>query len=289
MLPPAIQTRLFSETGIQLAGARSISGGDINQAALLTAHDGKQYFIKYNRGAYAAEMLRTEALGLRALGAPGVIAVPRLVAQGNTPEGWAWLMLEYIAPGHRSRTFWENFGRSLAALHRYNAGQYGFDHDNFIGSLLQANPRYDAWSEFYAEARLCPQMRTAIERGLLNATDERRLNALCSRLPSICPGEPPALIHGDLWGGNFLCNERSMPVLIDPAACFAHREMDLAMSRLFGGFDPVFYESYQSAWPLVPGFEERMEVYQLYYLLVHVNLFGGGYVSPARGILERWG
>lgn len=289
MLPPVIQSHLLSEHGIRLSGAKPVSGGDINQVALLTAHDGRQYFIKYNRGDSAAGMLRTEALGLQALGEPGVIAVPEVIAQGSAPGGWAWLLLEYIAPGHQNRAFWECFGQSLAALHEQSAAQYGLDHDNYIGSLPQSNTRYDTWVEFYAETRLRPQMRMAIAQKQLTAADERRLEALCNRLPSICPEEPPALIHGDLWGGNFLCNTHSLPVLIDPAACYAHREMDLAMSRLFGGFDPVFYESYETARPIAPGFEERIEVYQLYYLLVHVNLFGGGYAGSARRILERWG
>lgn len=289
MLPISIHSQLYPTTGIQVAEARPVSGGDINHAALLTTPNGRQYFIKYNRGAHAAEMLRTEALGLQALGAPGVIAVPEVLGQGAAPDSWAWLLLEYIAPGHRSKAFWENFGQALAALHRNSAGQYGFEHDNFIGSLPQSNARHDGWAAFYAEERLRPQMRKALVQGQLTGADERSLEALCKRLPAICPDEPPALIHGDLWGGNFLCNEAGLPVLIDPAACYAHREMDLAMSRLFGGFEALFYESYEAARPLAPGFEERVEVYQLYYLLVHVNLFGGGYAGSVRRILERWG
>lgn len=233
-------------------------------------------------------MFRTEAMGLALLGAPRVIATPKVHAHGVAGD-CAFLLLEYIGPGHRNRLFWEDFGASLAALHGTTSAQFGFAHDNFIGSLPQSNRRHDSWREFFAQERLMPQMRMARAHNRLNASDEKRLENLCGNLSSICPDEPPALTHGDLWSGNFLCNAESKPVLIDPAASFAHREMDLAMSRLFGGFDAVFYQSYEAAWPLAPGFEERIEVYQLYYLLAHVNLFGCDYVESARRILQRQG
>jgi protein-ribulosamine 3-kinase len=289
MLPESLHNHLVSAEGIEIARTRPVSGGDINHAAILESRDGRKLFIKYNKSPQAAAMFRSEMLGLRALGTPGAIAVPEAISQGEAPEGWAWLILEYIVPGHRSRAFWEDFGRSLATLHGNTSPQFGFGHDNFIGSLPQSNAGHETWSEFYEEERLRPQMRTALAKKQLDSADERRLEALCARLDSLCPAEPPALIHGDLWGGNFLCNEQAKPVLIDPAACYAHREMDLAMSRLFGGFDPLFYQSYEEARPLIPGFSEREEIYQLYYLLVHVNLFGGGYVGQVRSILGRFG
>lgn len=267
--------------------ASPLSGGDIHCAALLTLADGRAFFLKYNTDPRAAEMFRTEALGLALLGAARVIATPKVHTQG-TVDGWAFLLLEHIESGHRSQRFWEDFGASLAALHGTTSAQFGFAHDNFIGSLPQSNKRRDSWQNFYTEERLLPQMRLTRERNRLNANDEKQLENLCKKLSSICPEEPPALTHGDLWSGNFLCSAAGKPVLIDPAASFAHREMDLAMSRLFGGFDPVFYQSYEDTWPLAPGFGERTEVYQLYYLLAHVNLFGGGYVESVRSILRRW-
>jgi fructosamine-3-kinase len=287
MLPALLRICLEKTFEIGIDASEALSGGDIHRAVLLTTNDGRQFFLKYNTGLQAAEMFRTEALGLALLGAPRVIATPRVHGHGTAGDH-AFLLLEYIRPGQRNRLFWADFGSSLAALHGTTSAQFGFAHDNFIGSLPQSNRRHDTWQKFYAEERLMPQMRCAREQGRLNVADAQRLESLCKKLPSICPDEPPALTHGDLWNGNFLCNTESKAVLIDPAAAFAHREMDMAMSRLFGGFDAVFYQSYEDAWPLAPGFEERLEVYQLYYLLVHVNLFGGGYVQSVQRILKRY-
>ncbi|MBV6442888.1 MAG: hypothetical protein DYG98_19525 [Haliscomenobacteraceae bacterium CHB4] len=286
MFPLPLTSHIESSFHTKIESVQTVAGGDIHRAARLDAADGRQFFLKYNTVAQAAEMFHTEALGLALLGASRIIAVPKIYGHGVIGE-WSFLLLEYIRPGHRNRVFWEDFGTSLATLHGTSSAQFGFAHDNFIGSLPQSNKRRDTWQSFYSEERLLPQMRLARTQNRLNAADEQNLEKLCFKLSSICPDEPPSLTHGDLWSGNFLCNSDSKPVLIDPAASFAHREMDLAMSRLFGGFDPHFYQSYESARPLAPGFEERLEVYQLYYLLVHVNLFGGGYVDSVRRILKR--
>lgn len=288
MLPASLRTYIESEFNISITSAKPIGGGDIHHAALLKAGTGQLYFLKYNAGKRSAEMFRTEALGLAVLGASRVVAVPKVLGQG-AERAYAFLLLDYVAPGLKSRRFWEDFGSSLAALHGATSAQFGFAHDNFIGSLPQSNTRRDTWQNFYSEERLLPQMRLARRHNRLDVNDERLLENICKKISSICPDEPPALTHGDLWGGNFLCNTDNRPVLIDPAASFAHREMDLAMSRLFGGFDAVFYQSYEETWALAPGFDERMEIYQLYYLLAHVNLFEGGYVDNVRRILRRWG
>jgi fructosamine-3-kinase len=289
MIPDILKSNLEGLLQTQIIQQRPVSGGDINHAVRLDTADRRKLFLKYNRSAQAPAMFRTEVLGLALLGASRVIAVPKVLHYGEAGEGWSFLLMEYMLPGHKNRLFWEYFGQALANLHGNTSQQFGFSHDNFIGRLPQSNSRHTRWPEFYAEERLWPQMLLAQDRSLLNRDDEQALERLCRRLHTICPEEAPALIHGDLWGGNFLCTLEGLPVLIDPAACFAHREMDLAMSRLFGGFDTVFYQSYQNAWPLEPGFEERLEVYQLYYLLVHVNLFGGGYVSQVRQILKKHG
>jgi len=288
MIPPALQAHIETVVGVAIGTFVPLTGGDIHRAAVLSFADGRRFFLKYNTGPACAEMFRTEALGLALLGASRVIAVPKVQTHGQAGD-YAFLLLEYITPGQRNRLFWQEFGAGLAALHGATSAQFGFAHDNFIGSLPQSNRRCDTWPEFYTEARLLPQMQLARKNELLDASDAKRLENLCKKLASICPEEPPALTHGDLWSGNFLCNSEGKPVLIDPAASFAHRETDLAMSRLFGGFDPVFYQSYEQSWPLAPGFEDRLEVCQLYYLLVHVNLFGGGYVDSVRKILRRYG
>jgi protein-ribulosamine 3-kinase len=289
MLPGTLRSFLEKELNTTFATVRAVAGGDINQAAKLEGENGRKWFLKYNDQPHAKDMFRAEALGLTLLGASRVIAVPKIHGHGPALDGYAYLLLDFVEPGHRNPLFWERFGQALANLHGMTSAQFGFAHDNFIGLLPQRNARQDTWAEFYTSERLRPQMWLARRQDRLDADDDRRLEKICAKLGELCPDEAPALIHGDLWSGNFLCNADGHPVLIDPAACYAHREMDLAMSRLFGGFDPAFYAAYEASWPLEPGFDDRLEIYQLYYLLVHVNLFGGGYVDTAKGILKRFG
>lgn len=286
---PALHAHLEGLLQARLTDIRPISGGDIQRAYRLTASDGRQWFLKTNTDPQAPAMFRTEAQGLALLGASRTIRTPKVYGHGSTDDGHAYLLLEYVAPGYRNRLFWEQFGRALANLHGNTSAMFGFAHDNFIGRLPQSNTRHATWAAFYAEERLWPQMLLAREQGHFDSAAEQQLDRLGQNLAWRCPDEPPALTHGDLWSGNFCCDAAGQPVLIDPAAAFAHREMDLAMSRLFGGFDPAFYAAYHEAWPLERGFDERMELYQLYYLLVHVNLFGGGYVGSVTDILRKWG
>lgn len=288
MLPYPFQQHLERQLGQTIAEIQPVAGGDINQAARLLLADGQKLFLKYNTVVQAPAMFRCEALGLAFLGASRAIATPKVVLEGCTEQGIAYLLLEYLAPGPKTRMFWEKFGEGLAAIHGGPSAWFGLSHDNFIGSLPQYNTRCDNWPEFYTTQRLQPQLQMARDQGLLENSDAHDLDILCGKLPEICPKESPALTHGDLWSGNFLCTTAGLPVLIDPAASYAHREMDLAMSRLFGAFDPAFYAAYEACWPLEPGFEKRIDVYQLYYLLVHVNLFGGNYIQSVRDILEKY-
>lgn len=280
---------LKSRLGLQILRHHPLGGGDINHAEQLYCADGQVLFLKYNPHPQAAAMLHTEALGLRLLQTAQCIKIPEILDQGQSEGGIAYLLLEFVERGRPSQQFWEIFGHALAQLHHRSQSQFGLDHANFIGSLPQQNNGHTTWASFYAEERLLPQMRLARDQGRLNEQAARQLDQLCKKLPERCPVETPALIHGDLWSGNFLVSADQQPVLIDPAVAYAHREMDLAMSRLFGGFDARFYQAYQEIWALEPGFEDRIELYQLYYLLVHVNLFGGGYVGSVEGILKRFG
>lgn len=289
MFPQSLHTYLESFLQTKILAARPVSGGDIHHAFRLDTTDGRRMFIKTNRHNQAPAMFKTESQGLALLGASKSIRTPKIYSHGSTDDGHAYLLMEFIPSGYRNRLFWERFGQGLANLHGNTSAMYGFAHDNFIGRLPQPNTRHDTWAEFYAEERLWPQMILAREQGYFDDSAEQQLDRLCRNLAWRCPEEQPALCHGDLWSGNFICDAAGQPVLIDPAACFVHRETDLAMSRLFGGFDPAFYAAYNEAWPLEPGFEQRVEIYQLYYLLVHVNLFGSGYVDSVRRILERFG
>ena len=287
MLPASLHRHLEDFLQKKLNAVQPISGGDIHRAYRLQAADGQNWFVKTNRHQQAPAMFRTESQGLALLGASKSIRTPKVYSHGSTEDGHAYLLLEYIAPGYRNRLFWERFGQGLALLHGNTSALFGFAHNNFIGRLPQSNTRQATWAEFYAEERLWPQMLQARELGYFNPEAEQQIDRLCKNLGWRCPEEQPALCHGDLWSGNFICDIEGQPVLVDPAACFAHREMDLAMSRLFGGFDPAFYAAYEATWPLESGFDQRLEIYQLYYLLVHVNLFGGGYVDQVQGILNR--
>ncbi len=232
-------------------------------------------------------MFEAEAVGLALLASANAIRIPAVIGFGDTPEG-GFLLLEYIETDFRPLDFWEKFGIGLATLHRSTAPSFGLGHDNFIGSLRQQNCQHNTWPDFYIHERLLPQLDIAKQNDQLQSVDFQQFEQFFKLLQGLCPTEPPALIHGDLWSGNFLCDTKGNPVIFDPAVSYAHREMDLAMSRLFGGFERPFYRSYEEAWPMAPGYEQRLPVYQLYYLLVHVNLFGGGYVGSVRSILKQF-
>ncbi|MBI5915881.1 MAG: fructosamine kinase family protein [Bacteroidetes bacterium] len=284
-VPAEILLRCRDILGTDIRSVQPVSGGDINQAFRLEAPTGS-FFLKTNTGPQAGRMFGTEAAGLGLLASAGALRTPAVLGFGETPQG-AFLLLEFIETGFRPPVFWEKFGTGLAHLHRSSAEKFGLGHDNFIGSLPQSNSQHDTWASFYIHERLLPQLDLAKQSNRLQSADFQDFEILFKKLPDLCPAEPPALTHGDLWSGNFLCSTAGQPVLIDPAVSYAHREMDLAMSRLFGGFERPFYRSYEAAWPLAPGFEQRLPVYQLYYLLVHVNLFGGGYVGSVRSALGQ--
>jgi fructosamine-3-kinase len=198
----------------------------------------------------------------------------------------AYLALELLTPAKRRPDFDEALGRSLAALHRFGAPSFGLDHDNFIGRLAQSNTTANDWASFYWTSRLEPQLRLATDRGLIDSVMSSRFDALRRVLPErVGPEEPPSRLHGDLWGGNLHVDEAGQPCLIDPAVYGGHREIDLAMMRLFGGFGERAFGSYGDTWPLAPGAGDRVPLYQLYPLMVHVNLFGGSYVGSVRRTL----
>ncbi|MCA9707339.1 MAG: fructosamine kinase family protein [Myxococcales bacterium] len=206
-----------------------------------------------------------------------------MLAHGEDPP---FLALELLEPGPPAPDHDEALGRGLAALHRAAPPTFGLDHDNFIARLPQENTP-DDWPRFYWERRLEPQLRRAERAGLVDAALRRRFDALAARLPERCgPPEPPARLHGDLWSGNCMTDDAGAPVLVDPAVYGGHREIDLAMMQLFGGFSARVFAAYDEAWPLDPGWRERVPLYQLYPLLVHVNLFGAGYLGGVRRALD---
>lgn len=289
MIPGDIRSALEASLDLTVKDAHTVAGGDINQAARVTLYDGEALFLKWNRAA-PADFFESEAHGLRTLAAAGAIRVPAVLAVGSSP---AFLALEWIEAAHgafdRDR-FAERFGQAMAALHRHTAPEHGLERDNYIGSIPQINTPSPSWVAFYRDRRIGMQMQFARERGRLPREREELLTQLQARLETLLDDDamPPALTHGDLWGGNYMLAPGGEPALIDPAVYYGHRETDLAMTELFGGFPPRFYAAYHEAYPLDPGYEERRELYQLYHILNHMNLFGGGYGSRADSIARRY-
>jgi len=269
-----------------IQATQTIGGGDINEACLLKTKQGS-FFLKYNNHPSALAMLKAEWQGIEQLEAAQVIQTPRLIACGSEAST-AFLMMHYIPSMPPNQKAWERFGQSLADLHRVSQKDFGLDHHNFIGRLPQSNHQHSSWTAFYQSERLEPQVKLAIDQQKMPASYIPHFEGLYLKLDEICPQESPALIHGDLWSGNFLINQKGEAVLIDPSVCYAHREMDLAMSMLFGGFSPIFYQAYQACFPTAKGLDQRLEIYQLYYLLVHVNLFGESYLNAVKRIIRRF-
>lgn len=264
----------------------TVAGGDINDAYRIGLADGRRLFVKTNRDAPRL-MFAREAEGLAYLeagltGAGGAalpLRVPKVVAHSES-----MLVLEYLESAPTTPEIEEALGRGLALLHASRPDRFGLPHDNFIGRLPQQNESMDSWPEFYGKQRLLAQARLPGAERLLGSELLRRLDRLVGRLPELLPSEPPSRLHGDLWGGNWLSTAAG-PYLVDPAVYGGHREVDLAMMSLFGGFGPRVLDAYREALPLSSGYSERESLYQLYPLLVHVNLFGAGYVAGVRRIL----
>lgn len=282
----AVALMLGQQTGINttINRASSLSGGSINDAYLLETTSGK-YFMKYNLASAYPGMFDQEARGLELLKAAGEIRVPEVIGSGQTGN-YSFLVLEYLDSASKKDAFWESFGHKLAALHKQTSDQFGLDHDNYIGSLKQYNNKHNIWIDFFREQRLGIQIELAGKSGLMPVHVRKAFERLFLQLEDIFPNEPPSLIHGDLWSGNYMVDDQGDACIIDPAVYFGFREMDIGMSRLFGVFGSGFYEAYNEAWPMAPGWRERIEICNLYPLMVHVNLFGAGYLSSVESILS---
>ena len=282
-----LEASLGAALGSRVLKARPLSGGDINDAYEVGLADGRAVFVKSNVSA-PNDMFVAEARGLSWLDEAKALRVPRVLASAGADELTPFLALELIQSAPRASDFDDRLGRGLAALHRHGAQAFGLDHDNYIGRLPQKNTFGVAWPEFYRVRRLGAQLKEAVDSGLASARLRRDFERLFTQLEDLCgPPEPPARLHGDLWGGNLMTDDRGEPCLIDPAVYGGHREIDLAMMKLFGGFGPRVFAAYQEAWPLADGYRERVALYQLYPLMVHVNLFGGGYVGSVAAALAR--
>lgn len=242
-----------------------------------SAHSNLDYRV--NKATVFPKMFLAEAKGLQTLAGAKVFRIPQVMAYGEIANE-SYLVLEYIYTQHPTTNFWKTFGIKLAQLHQHTNDTFGFTIDNYMGSLPQYNTKTKGAVTFYIEQRLEPQFQLAAKNNYIFSTANFYKN-----LETIIPEEQPALIHGDLWSGNFLADENNQPVLIDPATCYAPREMDIAMMHLFGGFQPELFTHYHTIFPLNENWKGRLRIWQLYYLLVHLNLFGRSYYAAVKNIL----
>jgi fructosamine-3-kinase len=260
------------------------SGGCINESAVVRGSN-LAYFVKINR-ADGADMFAAEAAGLEEIGRTGALRAPKPVCHGAGGQA-SWIVLEHLELAPAGAASMHALGRKLARLHRVTGERYGWHRDNTIGSTPQLNTPSDDWGAFWRDRRLSFQVELAASRGGGGlATSGRRL---MEKLPAFFAGYRPApsLLHGDLWSGNAAATEEGEPVVFDPAVYYGDRETDLAMTELFGGFAPSFYQAYRAEYPLDPGYERRKPLYNLYHVLNHFNLFGGGYGAQAERMIGK--
>ena len=271
-----------------------LGGGSINEARLMTLRDGRRFLVKSNASA-APDFFFCEQIGLSTLAAANKIRVPKVICESEH-GGVQFLVLEAIEIGREPADFEENLGRQLAELHlESTSDQFGFQHDgvqfdNFIGSSHQPNPLSTDWIDFWGTYRLGFQLRLAEANKVGNRQLQSLGNRLVDRLQQLLPNEhsQPVLIHGDLWSGNYLVDSCGQPVLIDPAPYYADHEAEFGMTALFGGFSQRFYDAYREVVPFEFGFEQRFEIYKLYHLLNHLNLFGNSYLDGCLSILKKY-
>lgn len=285
---PALEAAISVATGaaFHVASARSVSGGCIHAAFALTGADGRRFFAKTNDLAQR-ENLAAEADGLSALAAAGM-RVPAVIAHGVADRS-AFLVLEHLALRDGTPAEYRELGRRLALMHRTGVGaEFGWHRGNFIGATPQQNTRSRDWIEFWDRERLAPQLALAAAHGLggaLQSLGKQVRAALPELLGEHAP--KPSLLHGDLWGGNAGFLDTGEPVVFDPAVYYGDAEADLAMTELFGGFPRAFYEGYAQIAPIDAGYARRRDLYNLYHVLNHANLFGGGYAAQAERMMSR--
>lgn len=264
---------------------RSVAGGCINYTMYIETNRGR-FFVKINDPDIYPDMFEKEVRGLELLVSANAIEIPSTINYGIAGK-YSFLVLEYIDSATRNDRFWEEFGASLAKLHKNTSDQFGLDYDNYIGSLKQTNNLCDDWTTFFIEERLKRQLKLGFSNGYLNESHERQFDSLFKELHNVFPEEPPSLLHGDLWSGNFMVSENGQACIFDPAVYYGNREAEIAFTDLFGGFDEAFYQGYNAEYPLEKDFDSRKDIYNLYPLLVHLNLFGTSYLSQVESILRK--
>lgn len=288
MIPDSIRQHIRQSLEQDISSAQQISGGSINRAAKVILGDGQSCFLKWNSSA-DPDMFVKEERGLELLeSAETDLRIPTVFTIGQTENGTGFLLQEFITEGRSNPNSAEQFGKSLVALHQHHEEKFGLNHNNYIGKLPQSNRCQESWVDFFIEERIQPQLKMATDAGKLGSSTVAHFESMYKQLPDIFPDEKPSLLHGDLWGGNYFFDSNGQATIYDPAVYYGHREIELAFTYLFGGFPGAFYSAYEEAYPLASGFSQRKDVYNLYPLLVHTNLFGGSYARRVEGIVRRF-
>lgn len=277
---------IFNDTALKILNVERVPGGDINDAYCLVTTNEK-YFLKVNDADKFPAMFEKEARGLELLRKNSSIIIPQVIKTGST-GGKQYLLLEWLEKGVPKKDSWQKFGEALAMMHKQPQDFFGLDEYNYIGSLMQVNGEFSDWPSFYAERRILPLVKILFDEGVFSMKDADIAQVLCKKLHTIFPTELPSLIHGDLWAGNYLIHSSGYAAFYDPAVYFGHREMDIGMTRLFGGFDQSFYNAYNTTYRLEKDWEQRILLVQLYPVLVHAVLFGGHYRSQSMDIIKRF-
>jgi len=287
MINPEIIELIQSRLSLTITGTKPVSGGDINAVYCLQTGTGGKLLLKLNSARRFPNMFKYEQEGLLAIANSNTIKAPSTILQEEFGND-SFLLMEWIDSMRPTPASLHNLGTQLARMHQNSSSTFGWDTPNYIGSLPQSNNRHTTWATFFIQERLQPMVKLAFDNGRLTVKDLNNFEVLENRLPQLFDEGTPSLLHGDLWSGNYLIDTDEQPCLIDPAIYYGHREMDIALTTLFGGFGPSFYEAYQQSFPLNKGWEQRMDLWNLYPLLVHVNLFGGGYMQQTRNNLSKY-
>ena len=269
-----------------IIAAKPVSGGSINKVYRLQTAAG-HFILKLNDAKRFPDMFALEVEGLAAIRQTKTIAVPNVTGTGIAGNQ-SFLLLENIETGPKTKAAMQKSGFQLAEMHQNPAVDFGFENDNYMGSLPQSNRKHSSWKSFFIEERLKPMVRMAFDASFIDLNLVSDFESLYQNLSGFFDEEKPSLIHGDLWSGNYLISSEGKPYLIDPAVSYGFREFDLAMTHLFGGFSADFYQAYQESFPLQNDWQERIDLWNLYPLLLHLNLFGTGYLAQVKSALRKY-
>ncbi len=281
-IPETAKQWLLTQGFGDVIDSRYLHGGSICTTRLIFTISGHRFAIKTHSHA-PVNLFISEAESINTLQHHTPLRVPTIYCAGND-----FLLMEYIEPGEPNHNYWELLAKQVAVTHQNTNSQFGFHIDNYCGETLQINTLCSDGYTFFAECRLNYQAQLAFNAKQLTSKDVADIAKLSQNLESLIPEQPPSLVHGDFWSGNLHCDEQGNPAVLDPACYWGWREADIAMSKLFNGFDLRFYQAYQSIYPMDSGWEERIAIYNLYHLLNHLNLFGGSYLHSVRNILRQY-